>query len=122
MRGFVGSTAALLGILGPSSTAWAQPGDFHDGPHMWGDGSWMVLGLPMMIVFIAAIVVIVVLVVRLLRRPGHGGAPYPPPGRTPLHILEERFARGEIDKEEFDGRRCALAEYEEPHPVATHQT
>ncbi len=30
--------------------------------------------------------------------------------RTPLDILEERFARGEIDKEEFDARLRVLVE------------
>jgi len=31
-------------------------------------------------------------------------------GRTPLDILRERFARGEIDKDEFEERRRVLGE------------
>jgi putative membrane protein len=33
-----------------------------------------------------------------------------PPARTPLDILKERFARGEIDKAEFEDRRRVLGE------------
>ncbi len=78
---------------------------------MW-DGGWhgWFFGPIMMIVFIAVAVVVVVLLVRWLGGPGIGGAPYHPPGKTPLDILKERFARGEIDKEEFEERRRALGD------------
>jgi putative membrane protein len=33
-----------------------------------------------------------------------------PPRRTPLDILKERFARGEIDKQEYEERRRVLGE------------
>jgi putative membrane protein len=69
----------------------------------------MFLGPLMMIVFIAAIVAVVVLMFRWLGG-SHGSAPPPPPGRTPLDILKERFARGEIDREEFEERRRVLEE------------
>src|SRR6267378_7506898 len=43
---------------------------------------------------------------------GWAMATYPPhqspPTRTPLDILKERFARGEIDKAEFEDRRRVL--------------
>ncbi len=84
---------------------------FGDHPHMgaWGWGG-MILGPIMMIVFIAVAVVVVVLLVRWLGGPGHGGALHGPPGKTPLDILKERFAKGEIDKEEFEDRRRVLGE------------
>jgi putative membrane protein len=69
----------------------------------------MFLGPLMMIVFIAAIVAAVVLMFRWLGG-SHGAAPSSPPVRTPLDILKERFARGEIDKEEFEERRRVLDE------------
>lgn len=80
------------------------------GPHMWSGGwhGWF-FGPIMMIVFIAVAVVVVVLLVRWLGGPGHGGSTHlPPSGKTPLDILKERFARGEIDKEEFEERRRLL--------------
>ncbi len=111
MTGFFGSTAASLAMLGLSPAAWAQQqGDAYNMPHMWGGGGWMMFGPLMMIVVVAAIVVVVVLMVRWLGAPVHGAAPHPPPGRTPLDILRERFARGEIDKEEFEERRRVLGE------------
>ena len=69
----------------------------------------MFLGPLMMIVFVAVIVAAVVVMVRWLGG-SHGAAPPSPPGRTPLDILEERYARGEIDKEEFEERRRVLNE------------
>ncbi len=77
MRGFFGSTAALLSTLGLSSAAWAQQqtGPYYDGTHMWDGGGWMFFGPLMMIVFIAAIVVVVVLMVRWLGGTGHHPQP-----------------------------------------------
>ncbi len=81
---------------------------YGDHPHMgaWGWGG-MILGPIMMIVFIAVAVVVVVLLVRWLGGP-HGGALHGLPGKTPLDILKERFAEGEIDKEEFEERQRVL--------------
>ncbi|MEE8393792.1 MAG: SHOCT domain-containing protein [Rhodospirillales bacterium] len=111
MRAFFVSLAALPVILWAASAAWAQPQTGPDyGPHMWGGGSWMFFGPLMMLVFIAAIVIVVVLVVRWLGGPGHGTPSHAPPGKTPVDILKERFALGEIDKEEFEERRRALGE------------
>ncbi len=75
---------------------------YGDHPHMgaWGWGG-TIFGLIMSIVFLAVAVAAVVLLVRWLGGPGHGGALHRPPGKTPLDILKERFAKGEIDKEEF---------------------
>ena len=112
MRSFLISVAVASGIAGVATAASAQGqgGPYYDGAHMWGGGAWMFVGPLMMIVFIAAIVVLVVLLIRWLGGSSHGAAPQSPPGRTPLDILKERFARGEIDKEEFDERRSVLGE------------
>jgi putative membrane protein len=55
------------------------------------------------------VVVLVVVAVRWLGGGTHRvPESHPPIGKTPLDILKERFARGEIDKEEFEDRRRLL--------------
>ena len=106
---------ALSVAFGPTGTAWAQRGmDYygHYGPHMWSGGAFgWIFGPLFMLAFIAVIVVVVVLLVRWTIGPaGHGHLHAPPTGRMPLDILKERFARGEIDKEEFEERRRVLGD------------
>ncbi len=104
-----GSTPALLSMMVLSSAASAQQAGPFYGPHMAGGGWWMFFGPLMMILFLAAIVVVVVHVVLWLSGLGQD-ALYPPPGNTPLDILRDRFAYGEIDKDEFEERRSAVGE------------
>ncbi len=102
--------ATMLGILSVPMLAWAdQVGEAGYGHgQMWGHGwgGW-IFGPLMMIVFIALIVGVVVLVVRWLGGVGGGPAQGSKP-KAAIEILEERFARGEIDKDEFEDRRRAL--------------
>ncbi|WP_404406649.1 SHOCT domain-containing protein [Pelagibacterium halotolerans] len=95
--------------------AWAQAEvdveRYAWGPHgMWWNGGWygMIFGPLFMILFLAALIAIVVLIVRWLGGPAQTIAP--PSSRTPLDILKERFARGEIDKAEYEERRRVLGE------------
>ena len=105
--------AACTTLLVPLAAAADATGNWDHGAHpMWG-GGWggMAFGFLMMIAFVAAIVVVVVLVMRALGGGGRGGsARTTQPGKTPLDILEERFARGEIDAQEFEERRRVLGE------------
>ena len=64
----------------------------------WGWGMW--LGS---VVFLVLIAIGIVMLVRWASRDGLGGrAP------DPRRILDERFARGEIDEEEYQRRRSVL--------------
>ena len=79
--------------------------------HAWHPGvrwPYYLFGPLMWIVCIVVVVVLVVLAIRWLGRSGY--LSFIPPVKTPLDILQERFARGEIDKEEFKERRHLLGE------------
>jgi putative membrane protein len=71
----------------------------------------MILGPLFMIFVLAVVIAIVVLLVRWLGGPWQAVAPrQTAPDRAPLDILKERFARGEIDKAEFEERRRVLGD------------
>ena len=99
----------ILSLAGSASVAArAQPSQDH--PYGWhGGGDWghMMFSPVMMLVFVAVLIVVVVLTVRWLGGAGHGAVAGSEPRseKTPLDILKERFARGEIDKDEFEERK-----------------
>jgi putative membrane protein len=70
---------------------------------------WSWLGMAMMLVTVVALLVVAaVVVVRLpgpRDRPGSGDRSAE---RSAMEVLQARFARGEIDEEEFQRRRRAL--------------
>ena len=74
----------------------------------WNDGwaGWFAMAT-MMVVFWGAIIAVVVLLMRG-KGAGQGVPPPAPRGPSAMEILDERFARGEIDREEYDERRAAL--------------
>ncbi|MDA1100038.1 MAG: hypothetical protein O2967_13745 [Proteobacteria bacterium] len=102
------AATTFLATAGSVQTALAGGRSGGEGyHHMWGDGlSMMFMGPFMMIVLLAVIVVIAVLAVRWLL-PGAGSAA---PGASSARIiLDERFARGEIEREDYRAR-CAELE------------
>lgn len=107
-----GLIGALPAVGGQAAAAPAEP--YAWGPGMMEGGGWsgMIFGPLLMILVLAVVIAVAVLLVRLvsgLWQPS--GAPhYPQPGRSPLDILKERFARGEIEKEEFEERRRVLGD------------
>lgn len=114
-----------LAALAGTSLAWAPhalwaqqeppPARYSWGQDMmgWG-GGWfaMILGPLFMVITLAALIAVAILLARWLTGPAHSAGPSPPtpPARTPLDILKERYARGEIDKEEFQERRRVLGD------------
>ncbi len=71
----------------------------------WNGGWWGFGMMFMSLLFLALIVVGVVLVVRSF---SHGGQAPPRSDGRALDILDERFARGEIDPKEYEERRSIL--------------
>lgn len=75
----------------------------------WGAGAWVLMAL-VMLLFWGGVVAVVIVLLRRRRGPDgpgpHGltGAPHDDAER----ILNERFARGEIDETELAARRAAL--------------
>lgn len=101
MKRMVAGFAALAGTA-VAGAALAQPGHYGwDSPMGWG-GWW--LGPVMMLASVAVLVLIIIGLWRLIagssdRRQGREVA---------LNVLRDRFARGEIDEEEFEARKRAL--------------
>lgn len=106
---FYAGIAFLTGML-PALPAAAQRYDeMHGAWHSnfgWGH---MLFGGLMMVLVLGAVIGLIAVVVR-----GLAGTGAPPPvrdrerGRSAVDILDERYARGEIDREEYQQRRQDL--------------
>ena len=73
----------------------------------WGWGGWILM-MVSMVLFWALLITAVVLVVRYLVSSPRGG-PSPAAGPLPAdNLLAERYARGEIDDEEYQRRLTML--------------
>ena len=95
------STQAHSGAV--QADSWG--GGWHDG---WGWGH-MFFGSFMMLLFWGGLIILIVLAVRWMSGGPARGGEGPTQGNRPLEILEERYARGEIDKEEFEERKQMLS-------------
>jgi putative membrane protein len=99
------ATAALTTLALTAPPAAADTGEGYVGYHHMMGGGWF-MGPFMMMVLIIFLVGAGIYVLRSLghtAKPGAAGA-----HDSALTILRERFAKGEIDREEFEERRKAL--------------
>jgi putative membrane protein len=105
------AVCALLFTMGAPAMALAQPGpgwDWRGGPgpwHMWGGWGFGWIFPLLMIVFMIALCVFLMSRVHW----GHDRGPFHGyHAGSALQILSERFAKGEISKEEFEEKRAIL--------------
>lgn len=81
------------------------------GHGFWAGPGWGLVGFLVMAAFWILVVMIIVGLVR-------GGGTRRGPGAGSLRILEERYAQGEIDREEFlERRRYLLGEASSTEPM-----
>ncbi|MCL5959475.1 MAG: SHOCT domain-containing protein, partial [Chloroflexi bacterium] len=81
--------------MGPGMMGWGG----------YGFGIWgIIMGIVMLLFWVLIIGGIVLLVVWLVRQ-GQPAAAGPAGGRGALEILKERYARGEITREQYDEMR-----------------
>ena len=93
--------ASLVSVTA-AAPAWAQMGPMHDWGYGWGWPWGGLIGL----VFFALVIIGFVTVLRWL----FGGDSRDASSRSStLAILEERYARGEINRDEYQQRRRDLA-------------
>jgi putative membrane protein len=78
----------------------------------WGMMPWygMVFGPIMMIIWLVIVIVIAAAVIRWLQGGTIGPLPSLSGRKRALEILEERFAKGEIDKDEFEEKKRLLSD------------
>ena len=82
---------------------WWMDGGFH-----WG---WMLFGGLMMLMFWGGLIALAVLIIRSFTNGGSRSSRSDLSSqKTPLQILEERYARGEIGKEEFESIRADISQ------------
>lgn len=93
------TAAACLSALG--SIAHADTVDGSGFGHMWGGGYGMLGGL-MMLVFWVVVIALIIVAVRSFSNKSENKA------RDPYSILKERFARGEIDEDEYRKGKATL--------------
>ena len=85
--------------------------DYMSGNGGWGPGSMPGFGFGwiFMLLFWGLLILGLVALVKWLFM-GRGAGSPPPATKTPLQILEERYARGEIDRDEFEQKKRDLTQ------------
>jgi putative membrane protein len=111
--GFVMVMQASQAVAQQAQQPAAPPQWYGPGPwFMWGDGyGWQFWWIcPLMMLFMIVVFAAIFLLVRRSSTEGahHWGPPWRASGHAALQILNERFARGEIQRDEYEDKRTAI--------------
>jgi len=98
----ISASLVFASFQAQAETVSDRSGNWHYG---WGWGH-MIFGSLMMILFWGGIILAIVFAIRSTQS---GGRDRQPTEKSPLDILDERFASGEIDKEEFEEKKKLLS-------------
>lgn len=107
-------TPSLISLPVPVLWATESMAQAYTDRALWWHLSWAshtIFGGLMMIAFWGGIVGLIVLLARRLGGAGAASTALSPASRsTPLEVLQERFAKGEIERQEYEERRKLLLE------------
>jgi len=104
---FAASAFALASVPALTRQAYAEGGGGNSYGWDWG-WSHMMGGSLMMVLFWGLVVLLVVLIVRAIGS-GSNKKTATASNYSALEILHERFARGDIEKDEFENRKRILS-------------
>lgn len=109
---WISALMALPAIFASLPVLAQIPADRSEYWHYGWDWGWghMIFGSLMIVVFFGGLILVIVLAVRWVGGGNSQGTGSPPSRNRALDILQERFARGEIDKEDFDERKRLLSD------------